>query len=137
MPTYNGEKYIKESIESVLCQSFEDFEFIIVNDCSSDGTLSIIEDYAKKDARIKVISNPENIKLPESLNVGFSAARGEYLTWTSDDNKFKNNAFAVMNEYLDAHENISLVSCAMDYIDENGKFISSTEGSKKEEVHIA
>ena len=67
LPTYNGSKYISQSIESVLNQTFKDFELIIVNDCSTDDTLSICNQYQEKDPRIKIISNPENKKLPETL----------------------------------------------------------------------
>ena len=130
MPTYNGEKYIKEAIESVLFQDEADFEFIIINDCSSDNTPQIINEYAKKDERIKVISNEENLKLPKSLNKGFSIAKGEYLTWTSDDNIFKQKAFSYMSHFLDRNKEIDLISCSMDYIDQNGEFLFSTQNDK-------
>lgn len=86
LPVYNGEKYLRTAIKSILNQSFEDFELILVNDASTDRTLDIIQFFATKDKRIKVISNQENKKLPASLNVGFAEATGAYLTWTSDDN---------------------------------------------------
>ena len=55
MSVYNAEKYLKESVESILKQTFSDFEFIIIEDCSIDGSLKILEDFAKKDSRIKLI----------------------------------------------------------------------------------
>ena len=63
MPVYNAEKYIAETIESILSQTFEDFEFIIVNDCSTDKTREIIEKYAKQDRRIRLINNEVNTKI--------------------------------------------------------------------------
>ena len=127
LPTYNGSKYISQSIESVLNQTFKDFELIIVNDCSTDDTLSICNQYQEKDPRIKIISNPENKKLPESLNVGFENAQGKYFTWTSDDNLFKENALEVMVGYLEEHPDTDMVSCNMDRIDQDGKTVNKTE----------
>lgn len=89
LPTFNGSKYIKQSVESVLSQTFTDFELIIVNDCSTDDTLSICNELKELDSRITIISNETNKKLPASLNIGFRRAVGEYFTWTSDDNLFK------------------------------------------------
>ena len=123
LPTYNGSKYISRSIDSVLNQSFSDIELIIVNDCSTDNTLEIISKYASLDKRIKIINNLKNMKLPASLNIGFRHANGKYLTWTSDDNIYKPNAFSVMYNYLEDHENIDFVSCNMDWVTENGEFI--------------
>ena len=80
LPTYNGEAYIAQSIESILSQTYKKFELIIVNDCSTDHTLEIIQRYKEKDARIRVINNIVNKKLPCSLNIGFSDARGDYLS---------------------------------------------------------
>ena len=76
LPTFNGEAYLAESIESILSQSFEDFELIIVNDCSTDRTAEIIEQYVKKDSRVKSIYNDVNQRLPKSLNIGFENASG-------------------------------------------------------------
>lgn len=78
LPVYNGEKYVANAIESILNQTYHNIELIIVNDCSADNTLQIIEDYAKKDDRIKIYCNDSNQKLPKSLNIGFSKASGDY-----------------------------------------------------------
>src|SRR6266581_3781895 len=75
LPTYNGSKYIRTSIESCLNQTFTDFELIIVNDCSIDNTASIIEEYAAKDGRIIIIHNAFNKKLPLSLNTVYDIAK--------------------------------------------------------------
>ena len=86
LPVYNGERYLADSINSILNQTYKDFELIIVNDCSTDSSLEIIEEFARTDPRIIIINNEQNQKLPRSLNIGFSHCRGEYYTWTSDDN---------------------------------------------------
>ena len=85
LPVYNGADILSESIESVLCQTYANFEFIIINDGSKDDTLKIANEYAKKDSRIRVLTQ-ENRKIPRTLSRGFSEAKGEFLTWTSADN---------------------------------------------------
>ncbi len=111
LPTYNGEKYINSAIDSIIGQTYKNWELIIVNDCSTDGTLDIINNYALKDSRIKVINNKKNLKLPASLNEGFSVANGEYLTWTSDDNFYNPCAIYEMVKYLDENKADAMV-CA-------------------------
>lgn len=124
LPTYNGERFLSKSIESVLNQNEKDLELIIVNDCSTDKTAEIIASYAQNDKRIRVITNPVNKKLPASLNEGFKQARGKYLTWTSDDNYYLPNALQKMSLYLDNHSDVSFVYANFDIVDENGKVIS-------------
>ncbi len=91
LPVYNGEPFLAEAIESCLNQSYKNYELIVVNDCSTDESLNIANSYALKDSRIIVIDNKENKKLPASLNIGHNAAKGNYITWTSDDNILKND----------------------------------------------
>lgn len=125
LPTYNGGKYLRESIDSVISQTFTDWELIIVNDCSTDSSLSIANEYAEKDNRIRVISNEVNKKLPRSLNVGFDNADGDYLTWTSDDNMYLPEAIEKMVNYLDCYSNEYMVCAGINIISENGDFIRS------------
>ena len=127
LPTFNGEKYIKESIESILEQTYTKFELIIVNDCSNDGTREIIEEYMSKDARIQVIHNKRNQKLPKSLNIGFAAAKGDYYTWTSDDNIYRKDALEKLHRYLKEHPSIDLVYAPYEIIDENGQVLGYSE----------
>ncbi len=127
LPTYNGSAFITEAIDSILNQTYSDFELIIVNDCSTDNTLQLCQDYAQKDKRIKLISNSTNLKLPASLNVGFSYAIGEYFTWTSDDNYYKDNAIEKMVKVLDSEKNTDLVSFNFDFIKEDGSEDKSSE----------
>lgn len=124
LPTHNGEKYLSNSIESIIKQDFEDWELIIVNDCSADGSQDIINQYLKLDSRIKEIINKTNQKLPESLNIGFRSSKGYYLTWTSDDNIFMSDALSKMVNYLNKNKNEYMVCAKMDIIDENGHFIA-------------
>ena len=133
MPTYNGQKYIKDAIDSVLAQSYQNWELIIVNDCSQDNTLKIINEYAQKDSRIKIINNDVNKKLPASLNIGFEAVKGEYYTWTSDDNMYKPDALKYMANFLDNNPQTDLISCNYDLINEDNtkNYIKSYHTNKK------
>jgi glycosyltransferase involved in cell wall biosynthesis len=76
MPVYNCELYIKETIDSILNQTFSDFEFLIIDDASTDKTIDIIKTY--NDKRIKLIKKPLNTGLTNSLNIGLKLAKGEY-----------------------------------------------------------
>lgn len=125
LPTYNGERFICASIESVINQTYENWELIIVDDGSSDSTPKIIQQYAEKDSRIKVITNSINQNLPNSLNIGFKQAEGEYYTWTSDDNIYKPKAIEVMVNLLNENSNIDLVSLNYDFIDERDNYVKS------------
>lgn len=120
LPTYNGEKYIGESIESVINQTYTNWELIVIDDCSTDSTNSIVTEYSNKDARIKIYRNEKNLKLPSSLNIGFSKATGDYLTWTSDDNLYKVNAIEKMLDVLQKDRNCGLVFTRMECIRANG-----------------
>ncbi len=83
MLVYNGEKYLRESIQSVLDQTFKDFELIIINDGSTDGSLEVIRSF--EDPRIRLIDNQVNRGIPYSRNLGLKEARGDFLTWTDCD----------------------------------------------------
>lgn len=123
LPTYNGENYIRQSIDSILNQTYEDFELIVVNDCSTDGTRTILAEYESRDARVHVIDNQTNQKLPKSLNIGFDHALGKYYTWTSDDNLFKKGALGYMVSILEQNPDVGLIYCDQDKIDEEGNLI--------------
>lgn len=124
LPVYNGAEHVSNSIDSVLAQTFSDFEFIIVNDCSTDNTWDILKSYALRDERIRIFSNDVNLKLPRTLNEGFSHATGEYLTWTSDDNLYKPNALQEMVKYLDTNPDCGLVYADMTVVNELGEEIT-------------
>ncbi len=122
LPSYNGEDYLEESINSILQQTLTDWELILVDDCSDDGTLLIMERYEKMDDRIKIITNNQNMNLPNSLNIGFSHASGKYLTWTSDDNLYHVSALEEMYHYMEENKNVYMVCADMKYIDDKGRY---------------
>jgi len=134
MPTFNQSKYIKESIRSVLDQSFRDFELIIVNDGSTDETKNIIDNI--RDSRIKII-HKENGGTGSALNVGFSVCKGEYETWIASDNKYYTQALREMVMFLDTHPEIDFVytCCEIGVMDETG-LIEKRRKNYNEEVNM-
>jgi len=108
LPTYNGAKYIWQSIDSCLNQTYKNIELIIVDDGSTDETSEIIKSY--KDKRIKYLRHEKNKGLPHALNTGFANATGEYLTWTSHDNYYAKEAIEKMISFL-RDRNYSFVYC--------------------------
>jgi len=125
MTVYNGEKYLAEAIESVLNQSFIEFEFIIVNDCSTDASLSIIESY--QDNRIIIINNEVNLGLSKSCNLAIRYARGSVIVRMDSDDICFANRLQVQYQYLTDHPEIILLGTNADIIDMNGAFIYTTD----------
>jgi len=121
LPTYNGEKYIRESINSCLNQTYDNLELIIVDDASSSETLRIINSYSDK--RIKYLRNETNLGLSEALNRGFALASGVYLTWIADDDFYSLEALAVMVAELKKNKKIDFVYANHYVVDEKGKII--------------
>lgn len=133
LPTYNGQDFLKKSIDSCLTQTYQNIELIIINDCSTDNSDAIINSY--NDDRIKYIKNEINKKLPKSLNVGFSLAKGDYYTWTSDDNYFDINAIEEMVNALESQK-VDLVCAPYFTIDNNGVITGERTVGKQCDVLI-
>lgn len=136
LPIYNGEKYMKESIDSVINQTYENWELLILDDCSTDNTALIAAEYVEKDSRIKYFKNENNLRLPRNLNKGFSLATGDFLTWTSDDNRYRPTALEKLHQKLvDEKTDFVFASCRI--INENGEeieYFSVNENSRKQIV---
>jgi glycosyltransferase involved in cell wall biosynthesis len=125
MPVYNAEKYLAEAIESILTQTFTDFEFIIINDGSTDESLSIIQSYEKIDSRIIVISR-ENKGLVASLNEGIDLARGEYIARMDADDISLPERFERQLAILNANNDIGLLSAGYTPVDSDGHICSDS-----------
>lgn len=122
MSVYNSEKYIKEAVGSILAQTFSDFEFIIIDDGSSDGSLGILQSYEKKDSRIRIISR-ENKGLIYSLNEGVGQARGEYIARMDSDDISLPDRFEKQFRFM-VDNDLALCGTWATSIDENGNDIS-------------
>jgi len=120
LPTFNGARYIAESIASCREQTYPRWELIVVDDGSMDATPEIVAAFQQQDSRIRTIRQPRNLGLPPALNTGFRASLGDYLTWTSDDNRFRPPALERMVSFLESHPEIGFVYTDLMRVDEQG-----------------
>jgi len=106
MPVFNGEQGIREAIDSILGQTYSDFEFLIVNDRSTDGSESIINEYARHDARIVLLHNGKEKGIVGALNTGLENARGEYLARMDADDISVPARFEKQLRFLEEHRDV-------------------------------
>lgn len=123
MSVYNSQEYLSASIESILNQTHEDFEFIIIDDGSIDRSLEIIQGYAKADNRIQIIVNRSNLGIALSLNKGIKIAKGKYIARMDADDVCLPERFKIQLEYLEKNPKIWILGSSIIHIDEKGKYI--------------
>ncbi|MBD2519711.1 glycosyltransferase [Nostoc sp. FACHB-973] len=121
MPVYNGELYLREAIDSILDQTFQDFEFLIINDGSTDSTREIICSY--DDLRIRLIDNNYNLGLTRSLNKGLKLAEGEFIARQDADDVSESERLAKQVAFLETHPEVALVGTWYKQIDTQGNLI--------------
>ena len=134
LPTFNGSRYLNESVQSCIAQTFLNWELIIVDDASTDKTQSLIAGFVKTDPRIRSLRNDVNRKLPASLNRGFKESHGEYITWTSDDNYYAAEALEKMVSFLKENPTTDLVYADFQTMDDSGKLIGPKRVGAVEEL---
>ena len=120
MPAYNGASFLAAAIESILAQSFGDFEFVIVDDGSTDATSEIIAAWAAKDARIRVLSNERNLGIVAALNRGLDACQGRYVARMDADDIALPERLAKQTARMDADAGVVALGGALEYIDATG-----------------
>ena len=125
LAVYNGEPYLGETIRSVLDQTWSDFEFLIVDDGSTDGTVDIVESYA--DTRIRLLRNEQNIGLARSLNRGLRQARGEYLARQDADDLSEPRRLEYQTAFLDARPDVALVGSWYTEMSADGRTIAKRQ----------
>ena len=118
MPVYNAEKYVGEAIDSILNQTFKYFEFLIINDGSTDSSLDIIKSY--NDSRIKIINNEMNLGLSHTLNKGIELSQGEYIARMDADDISLPIRLAKQIEFMDNHQNIGICGSWIQTFDSSG-----------------
>jgi glycosyltransferase involved in cell wall biosynthesis len=119
MPVYNAERYVAEAVESILKQTFTDFEFIIINDGSTDRSLQILQHYAKQDVRIRLI-NRENRGLVKTLNEGVGLAKTPYIARMDADDISYPCRLAKQVKFLEEHPGFVVIGSKVQLIDEDG-----------------
>jgi glycosyltransferase involved in cell wall biosynthesis len=121
MPVYNTAAYLPEALESILSQTYRDFEVIIVDDQSRDQCPAILKKYARRDDRIRLLRNAVNLKLCRTLNRAIEAARGEYLVRMDSDDVSEPERIEKQVAYMDAHTEVGISGGTMQIIDEQGR----------------
>ena len=139
MPAYNAEKYIGEAIDSILDQTFTDFEFIIINDGSTDRTREIVLEY--NDPRIVLLENEKNSGIVVSLNKGLNIARGEYIARMDSDDIAVPERLQIQVKYMDRHPKIGVLGSGIkkfgDEINNEKKVFSQNPKKLKAELLFA
>ncbi len=123
LSVYNGERFLKEAVESILNQTYSDFEFIIINDASTDKTFNILSDFANKDSRIRVVHNETNIGLTKSLNRGLAVAQATYVARMDADDVSLLYRLQEQFSYMESHPDVALVGSSATLINKDGQQI--------------
>lgn len=122
-PLYNAEKYIAETIESVINQSYQNWEMIIVDDCSTDNSREIVKEYEKKDRRIRLIESESNFGGPaRPRNIGLDNAKGEYIAFLDADDVWLSEKLEIQVSFLKKNPDVDICHTLANVIDENSKF---------------
>ena len=121
LPTYNGSRFIQRSIESILLQSFADFELLVIDDGSTDSTAEIIQEATRSDSRIVYLKNEKNLGIQKTLNKGLRAAKNEYIARIDDDDLWVDeDKLKKQVEFLDTHPDYVLVGTGVIIQNEEG-----------------
>jgi glycosyltransferase involved in cell wall biosynthesis len=124
MPVYNAEVFLRPAIESILDQTFKDFECLIVDDASTDSSPRIIQEYAQRDPRIRVWRNMENLRISRSLNRGIEQARGRYIARMDGDDVAVPGRLEKQVAYMEAHPEVGISGGTMKIMDGMGRIFS-------------
>jgi len=130
LPLYNGEKFLVQAVESVLNQTYKNFELIIADDGSKDRGPALVQELAQKDKRIKFQQNPKNLGLFQNYNECMRLAQGKYIKLFAQDDLFEPNILERMVAVLEQNDSVSLVSCARTWLDDNGKKIDPVSSNE-------
>jgi len=118
--TYNGERFVSEQIESILTQSYKNFELVIVDDASSDNTYGICEKMAKKNKSIRLYRNDNNLGLNKNFEKAIKLAKGQYIAFSDQDDIWESNKIEILLDLLHSNTDV-LVYCNSEMIDETGQ----------------
>ncbi len=127
MPVHNGGKFVAQAMDSVLGQTYPNWELIIVDDASTDATKQILTDYATIYSQVRVFKHEKNEGIAKSLNDGISQAKGKYIARMDSDDVMKSNRLAVQVAYMMVHPGVVVSGTDMEEIDDNGKLIGKRQ----------
>lgn len=124
MSVYNGEAYMRQAVESLLAQTYREFELLIVDDASTDGTRWILEELAAQDGKIRIITNPTNLGLTRSLNLALRQTHSDLIARMDADDVALPTRLEKQVAFLDTHPDVSLVGTWYQLIDDDGHVIA-------------
>lgn len=128
LPVYNGGLFVSDAIESIISQSYQSWELVIIDDGSSDNSLAICQEYAKGDGRIIVLRNVTNTGLSRTMNRLVACAKGDYIAIQEQDDISLPNRLELEVNTLDSHPDIALVSGVAEWLDDSGHTINFFPG---------
>ena len=124
MPAYNSEKFIRQAVQSVLEQTYTNYELIIVEDCSTDNTLSILNEYSLKDKRINLLTNEKTSGVSYSRNRAMSIAKGDYIAFLDSDDIWDKQKLQKQVDFVKNNPDANFVFTGSSFINENDKPIN-------------
>ena len=129
LPIYNEVKFVEKTLDSILSQSFNFFEFIIVDNYSNDGTYELLKKYSKKDKRIKLFRNKKNLGLVENYNKVFNYSKGDYFSWIGAHDLYDENFFELLIDKIKQNSRISLVFSNVAKIDNENNLLDKEKNT--------
>jgi GT2 family glycosyltransferase len=123
MTAYNGERYVREAMESILAQTYRDFEFLVVDDGSTDSTLQILEDMARQDPRVVLIKNETNLGLTRSVKLALQRAQVRIIARMDADDIALPSRFQKQINFFNQYPNTDVVGTAYEWIDDSGTIL--------------
>ena len=134
LPAYNAETCLQEAIDSILGQTFRDFELIVINDCSRDGTESVILSF--RDPRLVYVKNEKNLGIAATLNRGLALAKGQYIARMDADDISLPRRLEKQTAYLDAHPDIAVLGTNVETFDEKGPLRTGWSATDPKQMNV-
>jgi glycosyltransferase involved in cell wall biosynthesis len=127
MAVYNGAQYLRPALESLLAQTFEDFELVIVDDASTDCTPEILAEYGAQDARVRLLRNSSNLTLPASLNRGLKVCKASLVARADADDIYERDRLRKQVDFMEQNPEVGLISSNVHVIDEGGEYLRTSD----------
>lgn len=125
MAVHNEERYLRAAMESITQQNYSDWELVVVDDFSRDGSVAIIKDYLVRDHQISMIENEKNLGLTKSLNIGIKNSSGKYVARLDANDTCASDRLQKQYDFMEAHPGVAVCGCQGNYMDERGGVVGA------------